>query len=500
MTASPSIGAGSSATAPTRKLRLLVVYKGLGYPLRTTMVEHLYAFGKYSNSQCYYLGLDSIHRIPDYLLEIEFDLIIFHYGFVATRWAGRKGLEEAVEQVRPLFSTAAIKAIMPQDEYKNSADICWLINSCHIDCVFSVSPVSEWPVLYPTVDRAKVRFYQVLTGYLDEDSIARLAELGKTEPRTIDIGYRARNLPPWLGRHGYLKTEIAEVFKSRNAAFGLKLDVSTRPADTFFGDDWYRFLLRCKYFIGVEGGATVHDPTGEIWTRGEAYLKAHPNATFDEVEAACFPGLDGKLRLIAISPRHLEACATKTCQILVEGTFNGVLKPDLHYIPLRADFSNLDEVLQSVKDDTKRAEITERAYQDIVLSGQWTYRRAVRDMIFEAVGVDVMADSYLTLRAETPPSLALNESFETEQWRFARMHDTKWYRYLYRYRGRRISYLHNGVRLSYRYGGRMGHALVITAKVVAEKLPVVLARSINSLWHRCRTLPHRLLAPRPPLA
>ena len=71
----------------------------------------------------------------------------------------------------------------------------------------------------------------------------------KCAERTIDIGYRARNLPPWLGRHGYMKTEIAEVFTARNEGFDLKLDVSTRAEDTFFGDDWYRFLLRCKSLL-----------------------------------------------------------------------------------------------------------------------------------------------------------------------------------------------------------------------------------------------------------
>lgn len=466
----PSPAAPAPPAAPPRKLRLLVVYKGLGYPLRTTMVEHLYSFQKYSHSHCYYLGLDSVHAIPDYLLRIDFDLIVFHYGFVATRWPGRKGLAEAVDQVRPLFATAAVKAIMPQDEYKNSEDICWLINEHRIDCVFSVSPVSEWPVLYPTVDRRKVRFYQVLTGYLDDDSVAKLATMAPSVPRTIDIGYRARNLPPWLGRHGYMKTEIAEVLTKRNAAFGLKLDVSTRPEDTFFGDEWYRFLLRCKYFIGVEGGATVHDPTGEIWTRGAAYVKRHPQASFAEVEAACFPGLDGQLQLIAISPRHLEACATRTCQILVESSFNGILKPHLHYIPLKKDYSNLDEVLQLVRDDTRREEITERAYRDIVQSGQWSYREAVREVVSKAIGVDVAAPDYRRLRDEPPESLALNAQFEREQWRYARAHSTKWYRYLFRYRGRWLRYEHGGRRRTYRYQGRMLRAIAITMKIVATKL------------------------------
>ena len=55
---------------------------------------------------------------------------------------------------------------------------------------------------------------------------------------------------------------------------------------------------------------------------------------------------DGRLQLFAISPRHLEACATRTCQVLVEGEYSGVLRPGEHYIPVRKDLSNLDDVLE----------------------------------------------------------------------------------------------------------------------------------------------------------
>ena len=51
-----------------------------------------------------------------------------------------------------------------------------------------------------------------------------------------------------------------------------------------------------------------------------------PTATFEEVEAGCFAGLDGNLNLRTISPRHLEACATRTPQILVEGAYSGISK------------------------------------------------------------------------------------------------------------------------------------------------------------------------------
>jgi hypothetical protein len=113
----------------------------------------------------------------------------------------------------------------------------------------------------------------------------------------------------------------------------------------------------------------------------ERRLKERPETSFEELEAELFPGRDGELSLFAISPRHLEACATRTAQILIEGDYNGILEPDRHYLPLRRDFSNLDELLDVVASDRGRAEeLAEAARRDIVASGEWTYERLVRDV------------------------------------------------------------------------------------------------------------------------
>ena len=49
-----------------------------------------------------------------------------------------------------------------------------------------------------------------------------------------------------------------------------------------------------------------------------------------------------------ISPRHFEAAAFRICQVLFEGRYSGVLEPMVHYIPLKKDFSNIDEVIRRI--------------------------------------------------------------------------------------------------------------------------------------------------------
>ena len=95
-----------------------------------------------------------------------------------------------------------------------------------------------------------------------------------------------------------------------------------------------------------------------------------------------FPGRDGELELYAISPRHLEACATRTAQILVEGDYAGILQPGVHYTALRRDLSNLDEVLDArgVRRRLPPARLSQQAYTDVVASGEYTYRRLVEQV------------------------------------------------------------------------------------------------------------------------
>ena len=206
-----------------------------------------------------------------------------------------------------------------------------------------------------------------------------------TGERRTSIGYRAAWVPPALGRHGLLKTEIAERVSQAAAGRGLSIDIATGAAATIRGDDWYRFLADCKYTLGVEGGASVHDPDGDLQDATIRYLADHPGASFEEVEANCFPGADGGIAYFALSPRHLEACATRTAQVLVEGSYNGILRPGEHYIELRRDFSNLDEVLDLIESDGDRDRLTEAAYREVVASGEYTYERLVRDV--EAVAL-----------------------------------------------------------------------------------------------------------------
>jgi hypothetical protein len=188
-------------------------------------------------------------------------------------------------------------------------------------------------------------------------------------------------VPAWLGRRAQIKWQIAEPVRAAVLARGLRADISCAPEAEFTGDAWYRFLLDCRVALGTESGASLLDRTGRIREEVEQFVRNHPTATPEEAAEACLHGADDSLDLFVLSPRHFDCCVTRTCQVLVEGRYSGVMLADRHYIPLRRDLGNLKDVLEQVCDVDHCQRIADRAFEDIVLSGRFEYGVFVRDWL-----------------------------------------------------------------------------------------------------------------------
>lgn len=362
---------------------MLVLYGLLQHPVRAWHRQHLYSFRRYGSARYFYVNT-GVRRLPLWLRRVKFDAVVFHHTLTGQRMQPPI-LSHMLRRARALREIAPVRIALLQDECIFTDLMSELFEEFAVDHAFSLAPDTEWKKVYPAADHERVRFHRVLAGYLDEESYERIDEIVAATPeRTIDVGYRAWSGLMSLGRQGQLRRRIAEVFKPAAERRGLRTDISVDEGDVHHGDDWYRYLAKVKYVLGAEGGATVLDRSGDIYVRTERYLAEHPDATFEEVEAACFPGEDGRLALFAISPRHLDAAATRTCQVLVEGDYSGVLEAGKHFIEIKRDLSNVEEVLDQMADEELRKRITEDAYRDIVESGRYTYRRFVEQIETES--------------------------------------------------------------------------------------------------------------------
>lgn len=357
---------------------ILVLYHAAGAPLRSTIADHLDSIRRYSGAPCVYVNL-AVRDVPRWVSRLDIGLVVFHTTALATRWYP-EAFARIARRLAAIEDLDCPRVAAPQDEFLNTDLLVEFLQRFHVDHVLTCAPPDEWPRIYGPLIARGVGMTRVLTGYLEPRTVRRIDQLGGGE-RDIDIGYRSWRPEAWLGRRGMLKGLIAERFAEEGRRRGLRIDISMDPADTLLGDAWYRFMLRCRFTIGVEGGASIHDHDGRIRDCVNAYTAEHPGAAFEEIERSCFPGVDGTFNLRAISPRHLEACATRTPQVLIEGSYNGILEPWKHYVPLREDFSDISEALDEIAHGGRGAQIAERAYQDVVASGRYTYASFVTALL-----------------------------------------------------------------------------------------------------------------------
>ncbi len=361
-------------------MKVLILYTNTELKLRKTIYDHLYCFRDYvKDVEFHYCNV--MLKLPFYLRFVEYDGIILHYTLLSAKWTLAHWYD-LFNGLKMIKKKEAVKVAMPQDEYIHSNELCRLFKEYGIETIYTCSYPVDYQKLYPEEKSGIKYYFTTYTGFVDENTLKTLNRITQDiKQREIDVGYRARKLPYWLGSFGRIKYELAIKFNSIKHNQSLNMDVSTDPKDVFYGNDWLRFILSCRTMLGCLGGASMHDPDGKIREKVEFYTNRHPNATFKEVEHHCFKGKDNTLQLFALSPRHFECAMAKTCQVLVEGDYNGVLEPGVHFIELKKDFSNIEDVLKQIENKSLCEKIAERAYKDIVASGKYTYRKFAVEVI-----------------------------------------------------------------------------------------------------------------------
>ena len=364
--------------------RVLVAYwHPPGVPIRSTVERHLHVLDDVYDDVVYH---NAFFDFPKQITTDAYDAIVLHNTLLCMRWS-----EQFVDYALRCEWIAArrcVKIGLPQDEYDHHEVLDEWLYALDVTHVFSNFGKEAQRILYPILcDR--VEFATVLTGYIDSASAIPSSSLEASHERPLDIVYRSSDLPYWFGRQGQLKVELGTVVRNAADARGLRVDISSRPEDTLYGASWAEFLASSRATIGCQTGSSALDHRGEIQARIRWLEARTPNLSFAEVSARLPAGWDDHA-FFAIGPRHLEAVAAGTAQILVEGDYSGVLVAGRHYIPLARDFSNLEAALDVLEHPEEVAKVARHAYEDVYESGRYTYS-TLAELLVRAIGEPVSA-------------------------------------------------------------------------------------------------------------
>jgi hypothetical protein len=253
------------------------------------------------------------------------------------------------------------------NEYNLMADKIKFIRSVEADYVCSQLPFEAACWLYADCTRSKILA-------IPHALNPKLYSPDPCFDRTIDIGFIGHLYHTFIG--DMERTNLIQFFQRNGKDLGMNCDIRTQRLPR---EEWAQFLRRCRGILGAESGTYYLDRTGQIIEDVKNYVKGHPDGSFEEMYDLFFKDHQGPVSGKAISSRHFEPIGTKTCQILIEGAYNSILKPDEHYISVKKDLSNIEDVIQRFKDDSYRKGMVERTYE-YVMDGH-TYRHRVNTLL-----------------------------------------------------------------------------------------------------------------------
>ena len=340
-----------------------------------TITEHIASFHQHSSFSVEAVNVAQLES-PNVLRRMDYQVAVLHYTLFGMQYYL---IPEDISYI--IANSSALKVAFFQDEYYNVPKRFRYIDEYDIDIVYTlVEPSCFRPTFYKYTKAPVVLC--TLPGYVSADLLANSERFARSNgTRPVDVGYRGRKLDPTLGSEGLEKHRIATEFMSRTQGMGLVRDVETEDRCRIYGEAWPAFIASCKAVLGVEAGIAIFDFEDKARLAVKKLRRERPDLSAEQVyEAVVRPVEEARaVGYRQLSPRHFEAAALGTCQILFRGRYSGIMEPDVHYIPLEKDFSNFDEAMEKFRDEGFRGQVTENAYRDLIASGRYSYEQFIKD-------------------------------------------------------------------------------------------------------------------------
>jgi len=362
-------------------LKMLVAYSMESTFVQTT-VDYLSALREFTGFE-----VDYLHVTHGANVEADLD----RYDVILHNYCARLCVEGYVSETyrERIRRFDGLKVAVVQDEYNHTNVTKSAIRELGFDIVLSCVPRDFMNYVYPSREFPGVRFVTVLAGYVADGLSARRTTIRPLEERPVVVGYRGRDLGAVYGRLGREKFEIGRRMKLVCDARGVPNDIAMDEKSRIYGPAWFEFIGNCRAMLGSESGSNVFDFDGSLERKYAEITRANGGVppSFEEFSVFTEPR-EHEIEMGQVSPRIFECALMQTPMVLFRGRYSDVIRPDEHYIALEKDFSNVDAVLDRLRDIPVLKAMAERAYGHLVSSGRYSYRAfgaMLRDMFERAL-------------------------------------------------------------------------------------------------------------------
>lgn len=340
------------------------------YSYINTINEYIESFKLYSNHNIIYYDIDN--HISD-ILNIKEGIIILAYDSIHILAIN---MNKNILLLNFLKTYNNIKICIIQDEYYHVNDISNLIKYINANIILTCLKGND---IFKIYNINNLNYYSIMTGY---SSLKYNKYFKKIDEKNIDVFYRGRKLHYYYGLLGQYKLNIGIDMKKYCNMYNITNDIEWDDNKRIYKNEWIEYLANSKTTLATLTGSNVINYDNERFIKINKWLNntklpVDDKSIYSYANAKNIFNIKEELNIEQISPKIFEAISVGTVLIMYEDNYSYILKPNIHYISLNKDYSNIEEVINKIKDNEYLQEMANRAYNDIILSEHYSYKKFI---------------------------------------------------------------------------------------------------------------------------
>ena len=337
-----------------------------------TIYDHVMSFKRYSIHNVNLIDYNDFHSI----YKINTDNVILHYSVMHIIAASLsnfiniielKNNNEICSQLKYsvffhltnfLKDYSGNKFAFIQDEYYDTNLMKIFLEIININTFFTCIPKEHISKIYNNLNNTG--FVWNLTGYVPDYNFDRIP----IKDRTCDVFYRGRELHYWYGDLGQDKMNIGKYMKKYCDKFNLISNIDWDGNNCIYGSDWFKILGNSKVTLATESGTTIFDIDNTIVRDINIALEETPNRghqngyskppkfSYEKIKEMVYLKKNEVPNMGQVSPKMVESIMLGNVLVMYEGYYYpGIFIPDVHYIVLKKDYSNIEDVINKINDN-----------------------------------------------------------------------------------------------------------------------------------------------------